>query len=85
MATILNFNKTRKIAPEKEPGVLNKPGSKKLYTDLRYHGKRIVKSSGLDDTPENRQELQEWVDRQKEKISNGTFVFAEAFPGAAAK
>ncbi len=52
---------------------------------MRFLPFRIVKSSGLDDTPENRQELQEWVDRQKEKIANGTFVFAEVFPGAAAK
>jgi len=81
MAMILNFNKTRKIEPEKKPGVLNKPGTKKLYTDLRYHGKRIVKSSGWDDTPENRQELQEWVDRQKGKIANGTFVFAKRREG----
>jgi integrase len=85
MGTIINFNKTHKIAPEKKSGVLNKPGSKKLYTDLRYHGRRIVKSSGKDDSPENREELQAWVDRQKERIANGTFVFAEAFPGASAK
>jgi len=85
MAEIINFNTTHKIAPEKKSGVLRKPGSKKLYTDLRYHGQRIVKSSGLDDTPENWEKLQEWVDRQKEKIATGTFVFTEAFPGASAK
>ncbi len=85
MATILNFDKNHSMATERKSGVLNKPGSKKLYTDLRYHGQRIVKSSGLDDTPENRQTLYEWVDRQKEKIANGTFVFAKAFPGASAK
>jgi integrase len=85
MATIINLDTAHKIAPEKKSGVLNKPGSKKLYTDFRYHGQRIVKSSGLDDTPENRQTLYEWVDRQKEKIANGTFVFTEAFPGAPAK
>ncbi len=85
MATILNFNKTHKIAPEKKSGVLRKPGSKKLYTDLRYHGRRIVKSSGLNDTPKNWETLQKWVDRQREKIATGTFVFAQAFPGASAK
>jgi len=85
MATILNFNKTHKIAPEKKSGVLNKPGSKKLYIDIRYHGRRIVKSSCKDDSLENREELQKWVDRQKEKIAGGTFVFAEAFPGASTK
>ena len=85
MATIINLDTAHKIAPEKKSGVLNKPGSKKLYTDFRYHGQRIVKSSGLDDTLENRQTLYEWVDRQKEKIANGTFVFAEAFPGASIK
>lgn len=85
MTTILNFNKFVEKAPEKKSGVSRKPGSKKLYIDFRYHGVRIVKTTGLDDTPENEEKAQVWVDHQKEKIANGTFVFAEAFPGASAK
>ena len=69
---------------KKQHGFTRKPGSKRLYTDFRYHGQRIVKSSNLEDTPENRKKLHEWVERQKKKIATGTFVFAEAFPGASA-
>jgi integrase len=82
VATILNFNKNIGEMPEKKSGVSRKPGSNKLYVDFRYNGVRIVKSTGLDDTPENEEKAQAWVDRQKEKIANDTFVFADAFPGA---
>ena len=85
MATILKFNKLVEKIPKKKSGVSRKRGSTKLYVDLYYHGVRIVKSSGLDATPENKKELQGWVDRQKEKIADGTFRFTEAFPGASAK
>ncbi len=85
MATILDFNKNFGEMPEKKSGVSRKPGSNKLYVDFRYHGVRIVKSTGLDDTPENEEKAQAWVNRQKEKIANGSFVFAEAFPGASAE
>lgn len=71
--------------PEQKTGVIRKPGSKKLYIDLRPNGIRVQKSSGLDDTPENEKTLQRWIDRQKERIGNGTFVFAEAFPNASEK
>ena len=71
--------------PIKKKGVIRKPGSKKLYIDLRPNGIRVQKSSGLVDTPENRKTLQTWVDRQNARIENGTFNFAEAFPNASAK
>ena len=85
VATILNLERFVKKSTEKKSGISRKPGSNKLYVDFRYHGVRIVKSTGLDDTPENEAKAQVWVDRQKEKIANGTFVFAEAFPGASTK
>ena len=85
MATILNFKRFVEKDPKKKSGVSRKPGSNKLYVDFRYHSVRIVKSTGLDDTPENEEKAQVWVDRQKEKITNGTFVFADAFPGASVK
>jgi len=52
----------------KKSGVIKKPGSEKLYVDLRPNGKRVQKSSGLTDTPENRMTLQSWVDRQNERL-----------------
>ena len=75
----------QKKASDKRSGISRKPGSKKLYVDFRYNGVRIVKSTGLDDTPENEKKVQIWVDHQKERIANGTFVFAKAFPGASTK
>jgi len=85
MATILNLSKIRDDTATKTSGIVKKSGSKKLYVDFRYNGVRIVKSTGLDDTPENFKKVYEWLTRQKEKISKGTFVFAKAFPGAPSK
>jgi integrase len=74
----------RSIDKPKDKGgrIRKKPGSKKLYVDFYYHGVRIVKTTGLDDTPENEDKAREWLDRAMEKIEDGTFAFAEAFPGA---
>jgi len=85
VATILNLKRFVKKVPDKKSGISRKPGSNKLYVDFRYHGVRIVKSTSLDDNPENEEKAQVWVDRQKGKIANGTFVFAKAFPGASAE
>jgi integrase len=62
--------------------ILRKNGSKKLYVLCHYQGRRIEKSTGLDDTPANRRKVRDWLDRQGRKIEEGTFVFAEAFSGA---
>ena len=85
MATIINLDRFVEEVPEKKSGVVRKRGSKKLYVDFYYYGERIVKSSGLKNTPQNEKRLQKWIDRQKDKIVNGTFKFAEAFPGASDK
>jgi len=85
VATILNLERFVKKVPDKKSGISRKPGTNKLYVDFRYHGVRIVKSTSLDDNPENEEKAQVWVDRQKGKIANGTFVFAKAFPGASAE
>ena len=65
-----------------EGAVIRKPGSRKLYLLFYYHGRRVEKSTGLDDTPENRRKVRIWLDRQMERINAGKFVFAEAFPSA---
>ena len=65
--------------------VTRKKGSKKLYVSFYYHKVRIVKSTGLKDTPKNELKAREWLDNQMEKIAKGTFVFADAFPGASEK
>lgn len=68
---------------EKQEGtVIRKPGSKKLYVLFYYLGRRVEKSTGLDDTPAHRRQVRVWLDRQMEKIKAGKFVFAEAFPSA---
>ncbi len=71
--------------PKKKTGIIKKPGSNKLYVDLRPNGIRVQRSSGLDDTPKNRATLQAWVDRQQARIKDGTFEFAKAFPNAPEK
>lgn len=65
-----------------EGTVIRKPGTKKLYLLFYYYGRRVEKSSGLDDTPANRRKVKTWLDRQMEKIETNRFVFAEAFPSA---
>lgn len=57
-------------------------GSNKLYVDIFIHGKRVVKSTGLDDTPENRSRVRAFLDKLVEHKRNGTLDFARAFPGA---
>jgi integrase len=85
VATILDLKEYAKETKTKNSGITRKPGSNKLYVDFRYNGVRIVKSTGLDDTPTNYEKAQDWIDQQKEKIVNGTFIFAKAFPGASPK
>lgn len=63
--------------------IIRKPGSKKLYVLFYYHGRRVEKTTGLDDTPANRKKAKTWLDRQMEKIETNRFVFTEAFPAAA--
>ena len=85
MTTIINLSPYLDRSAERKGSVTTKRGSKKLYVDFYYHGVRIVKSTGLDDTPKNWQRARQWLDSVIERIENGTFVFAEAFPGASAK
>ena len=85
MATVLHFNRFVDKPETKKGKVTKKPGSKKLYVDFYYHGVRIVKSTGLDETPKNLEKARSWLDRAIERIEKGTFVFAEAFPGASAE
>ena len=65
-----------------EGTVIRKPGSNKLYILFYYYGRRVEKTTGLDDTPANRKKVRLWLDRQMEKIEVNGFVFAEAFPAA---
>lgn len=59
--------------------------SEKLYVDFYYFGVRITKSTGLDDTPQNREKVRLFLDKAMQKIETRTFRFAEAFPGASRK
>lgn len=63
-----------------EGTVIRKPGSKKLYLLFYYYGRRVEKTTGLDDTPSNRRKAKKWLDRQMEKIETKRFIFADAFP-----
>lgn len=76
------MNKERKGRKNSTGGVRLKNGSNKLYIDFYYHGARVTRSTGLDDTPENRLKAEKLLDGLLEKKSAGTLVFAKAFPGA---
>ncbi len=62
--------------------ITKKNGSNRLYVSFRYFGRKIEKSSGLKDTTDNRHDLKQWLNRIISKIDDGTFRFADAFPGA---
>lgn len=68
---------------EKKQGtIIRKPGSRKLYFLFYYFNRRVEKTTGMNDTPANRQKARTWLDRQIDKRDAGKLVFAEAFPGA---
>ncbi|GFO61669.1 integrative genetic element Gsu21, integrase [Geomonas silvestris] len=69
--------------PVKQTGaVKRRKGSKKLYVDFYYFGQRITRTTDLDDTPANERKVRGFLSRIAERIEDGTFKFAEAFPGA---
>lgn len=44
--------------PQPRGGAIKRrSGSEKLYVDFYYFGTRITKSTGLDDTPQNRDKI----------------------------
>lgn len=65
--------------------IVKKHGSRKLYCDFFYLGKRIERSLGLDDTSEGHKKADAWLEKVLTNINAGTFKFAEAFPGASEK
>jgi hypothetical protein len=58
------------------------PKGRKLYTKFNYHKHTVEYATGDLDTPENRDQWEEWLDNAIEAIDSGTFVYAEVFPGA---
>lgn len=69
-------------AKKTEGSIIRKPGSKKLYMLFYYHGRRIEKTTGLEDTPDNRDKVRRFLDRIIDRRDSGTLVFSEVFPGA---
>ena len=65
-----------------EGRIARKSGTRKLYLDFFYHGVRIERSTGLDDTAKNRMKAQAMLDRILEMKKEGTLEFARLFPGA---
>lgn len=68
--------------PKNEGRIAKKSGSKKLYLDFFYHGVRIEKSTGLDDTLANRHKAEAMLKKILEMKREGTLEFAKLFPGA---
>ncbi len=69
-------------SPDSTEGIIRKPGSKNLYVCLRYFGRQIQRSTGLPDTPENRERVANFLGGVKRRIEERTFRFSEAFPNA---
>jgi|BarGraIncu00431A_1022009.scaffolds.fasta_scaffold01801_1 integrase len=67
---------------QKQGSIIRKPGSKKLYILFTYHGRRVEKTTGRDDTPENREKVRTWLDGVIRDRNAGRLVFSDAFPGA---
>jgi len=69
--------------PAKQIGAIKRrKDSKNLYVDFYYFGRRITRSTELNDTPTNERKVRTFLTRITERIEDGTFKFAEAFPGA---
>jgi len=67
---------------KKQGSIIRKAGSRKLYILFYYFNKRVEKSTGLNDTPKNREKVRTWLDRIIERRDAGKLNFVEAFPGA---
>jgi len=67
---------------KKQGSIIRKPGSCKLYVLFYYYNKRVEKTTGLTDTPKNREKVRLWLDRLIERRDSGKMIFAEAFPGS---
>jgi integrase len=65
-----------------EGSIVKKAGSPCLYLNFRYLCERVVISTGLIDTRENRHRAREILLHLRYKIDSGTFKFSEAFPMA---
>jgi integrase len=65
--------------------LLNKPGSRKLYILFYYHGRRVEKSTGVNDTPENRHRVRVWLDRVMLMLDDGRLSFSDIFESASEK
>lgn len=68
--------------PRNEGRIARKSGSRKLYLDFFYNGVRIERSTGWDDTPENRRRAEKALEQILAMKKEGTLEFAKLFPGA---
>lgn len=86
MAEVVQFRRFLEPESSAEPrpngSVKRRRGSRLLYVAFSYYGRRVEKSTGLEDTPRNRRKARAFLDKIFDNIERGTFVFAEAFPGA---
>jgi integrase len=65
-----------------EGRIARKSGSKRLYFDFFYNSRRVERSTGLVDTPENQHKAQQMLDKILELKKDGLLEFAKVFPGA---
>lgn len=82
IAKVIEWPVPRAAQPRRFGSVRLRPGSSRLWIRFSYHGQRIDKPSGLENTPENVAELEAFLSRVGQAIKAGTFRFGEAFPDA---
>jgi len=59
-----------------------RPETGRLYFDFHFQGKRCREQSTLTDTPANRTRMEKALARIETEIANGSFEYAQAFPGS---
>ncbi len=86
--TILNNSKRRRRArlnvKQKGNGSVIVRGGK-LWVDFYYRGERVRESSGLDDTPANRDQTRKRLNTIMTTIEAGTLDFGKCFPNSRKK
>ena len=70
--------KRNRLNVRKKGSVFTRNG--KLWVDFAYLGERVRESSGLSNTPQNRNMLRKRLDLVIAQIENGRFEFARWFP-----
>jgi integrase len=77
-----HFKAAEPSQPKPFGTIITRKRSSKVAVRFRYYGKEVQKTLGLDNTPGNQQRARAFLDKVGAAIRDGSFRFAEVFPGA---